>query len=122
MTIRELQRMAFDTAKRNGFHYHGRGQCDPNRVPLWIALCHSELSEALEDWRHFGAPGFAHIRLNESRERAGDKKHEGFPSELADVVIRVADMAEALGIDLETEIARKMEYNRTRKFRHGKRA
>jgi NTP pyrophosphatase (non-canonical NTP hydrolase) len=43
----------------------------------------------------------------------------GFPSELADIVIRVADLAGALGIDLAEAIRIKLAFNRTRTHRHG---
>ena len=70
-----------------------------------IALMHSELSEALEADR------------NEIPE--GDK---GCVSEeLADVIIRVLDTAEYMGIDMEAAIAKKMVYNETRGHMHGKR-
>ena len=48
-----------------------------------------------------------------------DGKPAGFPSELADIVIRVFDLCGAFKIDLEGAIARKHEYNKTREFRHG---
>ena len=41
-------------------------------------------------------------------------------SELADVIIRVGDLAGVYGIDLETAVVRKMNYNRTRPHKHGK--
>ncbi len=66
-----------------------------------IALIHSELSEALE----------AH--------REGDV--ENFAEEMADVVIRVADLCGGYGIDLEAAIVAKMERNRQRPRLHGKR-
>ena len=46
-------------------------------------------------------------------------KPEGFPTELADVVIRVGDLAGRLGIDLAAVIGEKMAYNITRPYRHG---
>lgn len=46
-------------------------------------------------------------------------KPEGFGSELADIVIRVFDLAEDLGIDLAAEIKRKMHFNESRAYRHG---
>jgi NTP pyrophosphatase (non-canonical NTP hydrolase) len=52
----------------------------------------------------------------------GEDKPIGFASELADVVIRVMDLAEAMGIDLEREILLKHEYNLTREHRHGGKA
>ena len=52
--------------------------------------------------------------------RVGPKgKPEGFPAELADLLIRVGDLAAALGIDLDFEVRRKMAYNETRPYRHG---
>ena len=41
--------------------------------------------------------------------------------ELADAVIRIADLCGYLGIDLDTVISEKMAYNETRPFKHGKR-
>lgn len=49
-------------------------------------------------------------------------KPEGFGSELADIIIRVFDLAEELGIDLGAEVLRKMRYNATREYRHGGKA
>lgn len=49
------------------------------------------------------------------------KKPEGVAVELADAVIRIADLCGYLGIDLDTVISEKMAYNETRPFKHGKR-
>ena len=46
-------------------------------------------------------------------------KPEGLGSELADIVIRVFDLAGMLKIDIANEIERKMRYNVTRPYRHG---
>lgn len=40
--------------------------------------------------------------------------------ELADIVIRVGDLAGGLGIDLEDEILKKMVKNKNRPYKHGK--
>ena len=79
-------------------------------IPEKLCLIHSEVSEALEDYR----VGKLATTLRES-----DGKPEGLPSELADIVIRVMDLAEALGINLEREMGAKMRYNATRPHRHG---
>ncbi len=76
-----------------------------------IALCHSELSEALEENRK-GIP------INQTYYTESGKM-EGVPSELADVVIRIMDICEYYGIDLEKVILEKHEYNKNREFKHG---
>lgn len=74
-----------------------------------LLMIHSEVSEATED-----------LRVNKMQTTfRHDGKPEGFPSELADIVIRVFDTAEYLGIDLEREIRIKSDFNRTRPYRHG---
>lgn len=79
------------------------------RIPEAIALIHSEVSEALEEYRH--------DRLDVFVTAAG--KPEGLPVELADTVIRIFDLCGALGIDLEEAMRVKHEYNKTRPYRHG---
>lgn len=49
-------------------------------------------------------------------------KPEGFPIELADALIRLADVAEDTGVDLSEVAEIKEAYNRTREFMHGKTA
>ena len=39
--------------------------------------------------------------------------------ELADAIIRIADMCGAYGLDLEEALTKKMEYNKSRPYRHG---
>lgn len=49
----------------------------------------------------------------------GYLKPEGIPSELADIIIRVLDIAAFHEIDIAGAIADKMLYNETRPYRHG---
>lgn len=46
-------------------------------------------------------------------------KPEGFPYEVADLLIRVFETCEEYGIDIEPYIKAKMRYNETRALRHG---
>ena len=39
--------------------------------------------------------------------------------ELADILIRVGDLARHCDLDLETAVKEKMEFNSTRGYRHG---
>ena len=48
-----------------------------------------------------------------------DGKPCGVPSELADVVIRIMDICQYYGINLEEEILKKHNFNKTRPFKHG---
>ena len=109
MRVSELQKEAHAIAKEKGWHD------EPRSVGDLIALCHSELSEALEFFRK-------HKRTIDILPREPGEPQEGFDVELADCVIRIADMAELLGIDLEGCIQVKMAYNKTRPHRHGGKA
>ena len=79
-----------------------------------IALVHSELSEALEEYRNGNAPN----EIVYLKGIGGDKP-EGIPIELADVLIRIFDLCGRYGIDLDEAVRIKMEYNKKRTWRHG---
>lgn len=77
------------------------------RDPEFIALMHSELSECLEYLRH-GNPHSDHV-----------KEISGAEEELADVIIRMMDMAITRGWNIPRALFLKMEYNKSRPYRHG---
>jgi NTP pyrophosphatase (non-canonical NTP hydrolase) len=110
MTLREMQRRCFDQAQEKGWTEK------PIPVPEMIALIHSEASEALEAYRN--KEPLSWVR----QDTGGAMKPEGLGSEFADILIRLGHYAEALGIDLEREVVRKLDYNRTRAHRHGGKA
>lgn len=101
MDIKELGKEVHQIAVDKGFWDEDRNFGE------MIALVHAELSEALEA----------------DREDAMDNKlphRKGVEVELADAIIRILDMGEGLGLDLEGAIREKINYNSTRPHKHGK--
>lgn len=113
-TIKEYQRQIHTTALEKGWwdppYNNAR---DPVQISAKLCLIHSEVSEALEEIR------MAPIHISHIRFRGNDGKPEGFAVEIADVVIRVLDLSEALGINLEEVMIEKMKYNDKRPYKHG---
>lgn len=70
-----------------------------------------------------GSPEYSEVLMTHDRwlELGYEAKPEGFGIELADAIIRIGDLAEYLGIDLEEMVRIKFEYNLTRPFKHGRR-
>lgn len=88
-----------------------------------VALLHSEVSEALEEYRRHGTEDrtvqpTASANVN---ERLHPPRPLGVPSELADVLIRLLDTCERYEIDLVKAFDEKMKYNWNRPYRHGDR-
>lgn len=106
MEIEELIREAGETAKEKGWW------SPPQTFGEFIALCHSELSEALEEYR-------SGETLYRAYYYKDTEKPEGIPIELADVVIRIFDFCHHWGIDLPNALRLKMDYNKTRSRKHG---
>lgn len=76
-----------------------------------LSLCHSELSEALEEHRNGHSP--TEIYYSE------EGKPEGISIELADCIIRILDYCGHEGIDIAQAMIIKHEYNKSRPYRHG---
>jgi NTP pyrophosphatase (non-canonical NTP hydrolase) len=81
-----------------------------------IALCHSELSEALEEYRK----GHDFLDVYYTEDAQGRMKPEGIGMELADLLIRVFDLSAHYKIPIMDYIKEKHEYNRGRPYKHGK--
>jgi NTP pyrophosphatase (non-canonical NTP hydrolase) len=97
-----------------------------------LCLIHSEVSEALEADRKWHYTDNHYIQEMEAEGYTWDNSTLSFTSafestvknsfsdELADIMIRVMDLAAYRGIDLEFHIKNKMKYNSLREKMHGK--
>lgn len=105
MTLNDLKVIAYHNCQSKGFWDEERNMGE------MIALCHSELSEALEEIRKNPNPLF---------EYSDGGKPCGFISELGDCIIRILDICGYLNVDIERIILDKMQYNSKREYKHGK--
>lgn len=114
LTIKMMQEAAHDNSRTKGFwdaderviqacgtFPGGTREAEKLVISRKLVLIHSEASEGTEALRD--TLGFGNLA-----------------EELADVVIRCGDLAQWLGIDLETAIKAKMQKNAARPPMHGK--
>jgi len=94
MEIKELVEISHRISKEHGFW-----DSNPN-IGEKLMLIVTELAEACE------------------ADRKGD--YENFGEEIADVFIRLGDLCCFLDIDIEKEILKKIEINKKRQYKHGK--
>ena len=99
--IGALALRAFNCASQHGF-WSGQNPLDITVQLAKLALITSEIGEAVEAVRHADM-----VNLRE---------------ELADIIIRVLDLSEALGFNMADAIDSKMRVNEARPHMHGKKA
>jgi NTP pyrophosphatase (non-canonical NTP hydrolase) len=112
LTIGSMQAAAWENSELKGFHEKDKEVPLEYVISTKLMLAVSELAESLEEVRE-GKPLLYY----------GEKgKPEGIAAELADVVIRCGDLAGILGIDLQSAVIEKMNYNEGRPHLHGGKA
>jgi len=109
-SIREWQQEVHALAIEKGW-YEGKS-ASPTEILSRLMLVVTEIAEAAEEVR--SGRGLLALRAL----HAG--KPEGFSIELADAVIRILDLAEWIGVDMDDMMQMKHNFNRTRPARHNK--
>ena len=101
MYLNELSQEIMDVNTEKGFND------TPVHTAEAIALMHSELSEALEADR---------------KDLMDDKitHRKGVEVELADCIIRILHFSARMGFDIHGAVREKLDYNKTRPYKHGK--
>jgi len=144
--IKGLVQTSGENSRDHGFHedwptdrwYHFQHPAERSAVRRAIAeklaLVHEEVSEALGEIRSGHAPletyfvskhdGSQWNEQSYDNEGTPQRKPEGFLVELADAMIRIADLAYLAGDKDGTQLAAalqiKAEYNATREHKHGR--
>lgn len=118
--LNEIAKEAHDNAIRKGFW-------ESDNVPEKLMLVVTEIAEACESLRTVrpltvDQESFDRIEsLTDSFD--GTFKlvvKDSFGDEIADAIIRLLDLTEHLGIDIDTHVRLKMRYNAGRERKHGK--
>jgi len=127
--INKLAKEVLENANNKGFN------TEKLDTPLKLCLIHSEVSEALEADRKgkysqvseivlggLSDKNYGHLYFDDSDFKLGFTVlvKDTFEDELADVMIRVMELAALKSIDLERHIKAKMRYNSLREHKHGK--
>ena len=117
--INKLSKEIHEITKSKGFYDTERNMGEI------LCLIHSEVSEALEADR---ANKTSSTEISELmilndvdfKAKFEESTKNTFEDELADILIRVMDLAGYKDIDLESHIKAKMRYNALREHKHGK--
>ena len=89
----------------------------------WCQTCHAIAKEKgfWDNERNMGEALMLIVtELAEAMEAHRKQDDANFREEIADTFIRLFDLCGGLSIDIQAEIAKKSETNRSRPFKHGK--
>ena len=114
-TVNEMADAVHQLAWEKGWH-----RTDESKDAFLERACnnlHDEISELHEAWRNNHLHDFCD--KSEDLKQAGIEPLTCIEEELADIIIRTLDNCRKLGVDIQSAIERKHEYNKTRSHRHG---
>ncbi len=92
-------------------------------IKQWCEVCHSVAKEKgfWEKERNIGEALMLIVtEIGEAMEGYRHQDQDNFREELADTFIRLFDLCGGLDIDIEAEIIKKAEKNKSRPYKHGK--
>lgn len=110
--LNELAQEIYHNNKEKGFWDNERN------VGEMLMLVTSELGEAMEAHRKGKFANMEDYEIFTGDFECSIK--DSFEDEIADSIIRLLDMSAGLGIDIDTHVRLKLEYNKTRERLHGK--
>lgn len=126
MNLTNLSRQIHSDNLRKGF-YDGLEDVPQDFVTMkQLLLIITEISEATEELRKNGIdsnlePYFpSALTISESIKYFEETFKDKFQDEIGDAMIRLLDLCGYLKIDIDSWIDAKLEYNKTRPYKHGK--
>lgn len=105
-----LAELAHNCAKDHGFHDANADRSTVENFAIWTTNIHGEVSELWEAAR------------NDKLTQPCDKDNLNLTyeeEELADIILRTLDLAQARGVNIGVAVIMKYNFNLTRPHRHG---
>lgn len=114
-SLNNMRDMVHRLAKEKGWWEEGETRTFVETIMLVVTEC----AEAVEDFRNGKDLDLTYVSPSGIFNTTAPLKPEGIPIELADIIIRVLDIAGRWNIDIGKAFVDKHEYNKTREYRHG---